>query len=131
MRSAEEFVAVRAFIAAGAKNCAIARHTGVPRSTVRDWRRRPQVGSRHVSESPCGTADDFYDIPAAAYCDVLGLYLGDGYVSRSGRVWRRVYQFRHWRVSAHRLQRGTVDGCPLHGVGARMLFARALIAGSR
>jgi len=78
-----------------------------------------QVGSRHVSESPCGLADDFYDIPAAAYCHVLGLYLGDG------------YQFRHSRVSAHRLQRGTVDGCPLHGVGARMLFARALIAGPR
>jgi hypothetical protein len=30
---------------------------------------------------------------------------------------RSVYQFRHSRMSIHRLQRGTVEGCPLHGVG--------------
>ncbi|SRX94313.1 hypothetical protein MSP7336_02566 [Mycobacterium shimoidei] len=37
MRSAEEFEAVRALIATGMNDCAIARETGIPRPTVRDW----------------------------------------------------------------------------------------------
>ncbi|HYB38399.1 MAG TPA: helix-turn-helix domain-containing protein [Mycobacterium sp.] len=46
MRSAEEFSAVQRLIAAGMNDCAIAQQTGVPRTTVCDWRRRPQVRSR-------------------------------------------------------------------------------------
>jgi hypothetical protein len=30
---------------------------------------------------------NFAEIPSAAYCYVLGLYLGDGYISRNRRVW--------------------------------------------
>jgi len=41
MRSAEEFEAGQRLIAAGINDCEIARQLGIPRTTVRDWRRRP------------------------------------------------------------------------------------------
>jgi hypothetical protein len=85
MRSAEQFDAAKRLFAAGDNDCAIARQIGVPRTTVRDWRRRPAVRSRDVG-APCGVAHDFSQLPAPAYCYVLGLYLGDGCVSRSNRV---------------------------------------------
>jgi hypothetical protein len=86
--SAEQFDAAKRLTAAGVNDCAIARQIGVPRTTVRDWRRRPQVRPRLVSESPCGVIHDFSGLPAAAYCYVLGLYLGDGCISRARRVWK-------------------------------------------
>jgi hypothetical protein len=77
MRSAEEFDAAKQLIAAGLNDCAIARQIGVPRTTVRDWRRRPPILSRNLG-APCGIAHDFAQLPAAAYSYVLGMYLGDG-----------------------------------------------------
>jgi hypothetical protein len=88
MRSAEQFNAAKRLIAAGVNDCAIARQLGVPRTTVRDWRRRPQIQPRPVSTSACGVVHDFSVLPAAAYCYVLGMYLGDGSISRNRRVWR-------------------------------------------
>ena len=89
MRSAEEFDEVRRLIAAGTNDCAIARQTGVPRPTVRDWRRRPPGHLRRSSaSSPCGVPHDFAALPVAAYSYLLGLYLGDGCISKSHRVWR-------------------------------------------
>jgi hypothetical protein len=85
--SAEQFQAGRRLIAAGVNDCAIARQIGVPRTTVRDWRRRPAVRSRDLG-APCGVAHDFLQLPAEAYCYVLGLYLGDGSISRNRQVWR-------------------------------------------
>lgn len=74
--------------AAGVSDCAIARQTGIPRCTVRDWRRRPQIRARPVDTSVCGTTHSFAAFPAAAYSYLLGLYLGDGCVSKAQRVWR-------------------------------------------
>ena len=37
---------------------------------------------------PCGVLHDLSALPAAQYAYLLGLYLGDGYLSRNGRVWR-------------------------------------------
>jgi hypothetical protein len=87
MRSAEQFDAAKRLIAAGVNDCAIARQIGVPRTTVRDWRRRPAIRSRDLG-APCSIAHDFSQLPAEAYCYVLGLYLGDGYISRHPRSWR-------------------------------------------
>jgi hypothetical protein len=88
MRSAEDFETVRQLIAAGINDCAISRRTGIPRPTVRDWRRRPKASRRLVAGgSPCGALHDFSAIPAAPYCYLLGMYLGDGYISRNRRVW--------------------------------------------
>jgi hypothetical protein len=67
----------------GSSDATIARRTGVPRSTVRDWRRA------HLADEPevalcarCGdAAHDFDTLDHAAYAYLLGLYLGDGHVS--------------------------------------------------
>jgi hypothetical protein len=87
MRSAEEFEAVQRLISAGMNDCAIARQTGIPRCTVRDWRCKPQVRSRDLSAAGCN-GHDFSGLPAPAYSYLLGMYLGDGCVSRCRRVWR-------------------------------------------
>ena len=87
MRSAEEFDAVRRLIAAGENDCAIARHTGIPRRTVRDWRFRPQILPRQSSTSR-HCVHDFANLAPNDYSYLLGLYLGDGCISRYGRVWR-------------------------------------------
>ncbi len=88
MRPAEEFHAARRLIEAGENDCAIARTLGIPRATIRDWRTRPQLMQKPVRGAPCGVVHDFSMLPAAAYCYVLGLYLGDGCISRCRRVWR-------------------------------------------
>lgn len=41
-----------------------------------------------VASSACGIDHDFSALPAAPYCYLLGLYLGDGCISRDRRVWR-------------------------------------------
>jgi hypothetical protein len=89
MRSADEFNEVRQLIAIGMNDCAIARQTGIPRPTVRDWRCRPQVLTRMAAgTTSCGVDHDFAALPAAPYSYLLGLYLGDGCISRIRRVWR-------------------------------------------
>ena len=88
MRSAEQFEAARRLIAAGVNDCVIARQLGVPRPTVRDWRSRPQARLRLARGSSCGVVHDFCALPAAPYCYLLGLYLGDGCISRHPRPWR-------------------------------------------
>jgi hypothetical protein len=47
MRSAEQFHAAKRLTPAGMNDCAIAREIGVPRTTVRDWRRRRAIRSRN------------------------------------------------------------------------------------
>ena len=79
---------MRLLITAGMNDCAIARQTGIPRNTVWEWRRRPRFRPRPTSPSACGVIHDFPAIPAAPYRYVLGLYFGDGCISRMGRVWR-------------------------------------------
>ena len=68
----------------GRSSSAIAREIGVPRTTVRDWRagRLPAAINEWDDGEPW-TADDF---PRAAYSYLLGLYLGDGCVSRQART---------------------------------------------
>lgn len=79
---------MRLLITAGMNDCAIARQTGIPRNTVWEWRRRPRFRPRPTSSSACGVIHDFPAIAAGPYCYVLGLYFGDGCISRMGRVWR-------------------------------------------
>lgn len=88
MRSAEQFEAAKRLIAAGVNDCAIARQLGIPRPTVRDWRCRPQRRPRLDAGTPCGVAHYFGALLTAPYSYLLGLYLGDGCISRDRRVWR-------------------------------------------
>ncbi len=89
MRPREEFEAVQRLIALGLNDCAIARQTGIPRRTVLDWRHlRSSIRTRGTNASICRIEHSFAALPAAAYCYLLGLYLGDGCISRNRRVWR-------------------------------------------
>ena len=89
MRSKEEFDEVRRLIEDGMNDCAIARQTGVPRPTVREWRRQPSGRPRlRKGSSSCGVSHDFGAVPAAAYSYLLGLYLGDGCISKCRDVWK-------------------------------------------
>jgi hypothetical protein len=89
VRSLEDFEIVRGLAASGMNDCAIARETGIPRRTVRDLRCRPSIRVRFsAAASTCGVSHDFLALPPAAYAYLLGIYLGDGCISRGGRVWR-------------------------------------------
>jgi transposase-like protein len=63
---------------------AIARDTGINRSTLREWReRRGAFARRYECPCPnCGTAP----LPPAAYLYLLGQYLGDGCISQTSRT---------------------------------------------
>jgi hypothetical protein len=89
VRSLDESETVKSLAASGMNDCAIARKTGIPRRTVRDLRCRPTIRDRLAAgSSTCGIDHDFPSLPPAAYSYLLGIYLGDGCVSRGGRVWR-------------------------------------------
>ncbi|MGB3322673.1 helix-turn-helix domain-containing protein [Mycolicibacterium fortuitum] len=105
MRSADEHFEVVKLIAAGLNDCEIARRTGIPRKTVWQWRRMPGVRPRSTTDSSgrC-TVHDFATLPAKAYCYVLGMYLGDGCISRGARTW-------HLRITLDTKYPGIIDGC--------------------
>jgi hypothetical protein len=88
VRPTEEFQLVQRLISSGLNDCEVARQSGIPRATVRDWRRREHIRERPTTDSACGILHDFEGFPANDYCYLLGLYLGDGCISRMGRVWR-------------------------------------------
>jgi hypothetical protein len=95
MRPPEEVDRVRELARGGLNHCQIARATGIPRGTVRDWLngrvRHPRVGGC----PRCGHREhDFSELPPAAYAYLLGIYLGDGTISRAHRgVWvLRIFQ---------------------------------------
>jgi LAGLIDADG-like domain len=106
VRSAEEFEAVQRLVAAGMNDCAIARQTGIPRRTVCDWRYSGlNVRARlPAGSAPCRSEHDFVGLLPNAYCYLLGLYLGDGCISRSQRVW-------HLRITLDKKYPETIDRC--------------------
>jgi hypothetical protein len=96
MHALEDVTAVLALREQGLHATEIARRTGVPRGTVRDWLggrlpRRSGVGTGTTSCSACGGAEhDFAALPPS-YVYLLGLYLGDGCISAHRRA---VYKLR-------------------------------------
>jgi hypothetical protein len=85
-------------VATGQNDSEIARETRIPRTTVRDWRtgNRYKVGC--VRCTACGhQPHDFTSLPAPSYAYLLGMYLGDGVLSRAGRTFSlRVAMDRAW-----------------------------------
>ena len=57
----------------------VARHTGIPRSTIRGWVAQGSPVPKQIQPD---------SIPSAPYAYLLGLYLGDGYICRTGRSYR-------------------------------------------
>jgi hypothetical protein len=91
MRSPAEVFRVKLLIDEGLNHCEIARRTGIPRGTVRDW----AVGKTPRFDRPGSTCPacrhDPEDLPQAPYTYLLGLYLGDGSISAHPRG---VYKLR-------------------------------------
>ena len=94
MRSIEEVQEVLALIEKGLNDCEIARETEIPPGTVRDWRRgktprRGPLRARIPVEDSCRRCGhpqhDFAALPRWEYAYLLGLYLGDGTISRARR----------------------------------------------
>jgi hypothetical protein len=79
MRSRQEVDHVLELAREGLGASAIARSTGIPRSTVRDWLAE-RVPRAPRAPQPRPT------VPPAAYSHFLGLYLGDGHLVRLRRT---------------------------------------------
>jgi hypothetical protein len=74
-------------IAAGHNDCEISRRLGIPRTTVRDWRRPGYVRKAGTAICPRCWRPSWRRITCseADYSELLGLYLGDGHIVRTGR----------------------------------------------
>jgi hypothetical protein len=85
MHRAEEVRLVQRLAAEGMNNCAIARRTGIPRTTIRDWRAGKLPTQGTAVEGSCGTCGhpkhDPSRLPSEAYAYLLGIYLGDGCIA--------------------------------------------------
>ena len=80
VRTADE-VATALDLARNGLSCAeIARRTSIPRRTISDW----WTGATPAARKPI----DVESLPKPQYAYVLGLYLGDGCISRTGRTQR-------------------------------------------
>ena len=83
MRSQQEVTDAVTLLRDGLTASDVARRTGIPRSTIRDWRdgRRPR-------RSLCRVEHDLTRLDEAAYAYLLGMYLGDGCIAARPRgVW--------------------------------------------
>ena len=80
----------------------IAHRTGIPRSTVRDW--RDGRAARRLRASAC-LAQHLSSLDRAAYAYLLGLYLGDGCISEHARG---VYRLR---ITLDALYPGIANDC--------------------
>jgi hypothetical protein len=74
-------------VKSGLNDCEIARRLSIPRSTIRDWRRPRYVPRKTLRTClrcwrPTRREIDFTH---ADYAELLGLYLGDGHIVRTGR----------------------------------------------
>ena len=76
MRPWHEYERVKKLLDAGLSEYAVAAKTGVPRSTVNNWRHRNTVPAL------AGAWQDWRPWDGERYCYLLGAYLGDGHVAR-------------------------------------------------
>jgi hypothetical protein len=92
VRSRAEVAVVLELARAEWNDCEIARETGIPRRTIRDWRsgRIPDFDRVRTRRGPnptsCAVCDgDPLCLPQGAYTYLLGLYLGDGCIAAHPR----------------------------------------------
>jgi hypothetical protein len=78
-------------IAAGLNDCGVSRRMGIPRGTIRDWRRPSYVLKREfvLETCPrCWLAAKPMAFTPSDYAELLGLYLGDGSIFKQRRTYR-------------------------------------------
>jgi hypothetical protein len=83
VRPRDDYERVRPLFDQGLNDCQVARATGIPRATIREWRHKGPPGN--YGGDGRGVACPFChdgDIESSAYAYLLGLYLGDGYIVR-------------------------------------------------
>jgi Homeodomain-like domain len=89
-RQATEIHAVLSLLATGASDYEIARRTGIPRSTVLNWRHGKIPGNPDSDGGRCarcgGREHPHDELPVAPYAYLLGQYLGDGCLFRVGKA---------------------------------------------
>jgi hypothetical protein len=89
MHSPREIAAALSLVWTGCTDVEASRRTGIPRSTIRDWRHGRLPGLRGWPPSGCPICVPGAQVlPAREYAYVLGMYLGDGCVSRHPRAYR-------------------------------------------
>src|SRR5271169_617022 len=71
----------------------ISMSTGVNRSTLRDWREHPEKALNHATCPRCADSPRLPE-PHSDYAYLLGLYLGDGCISRAGAGDKDVWKLR-------------------------------------
>jgi len=92
-RSLDDVRAVFRLRAEGLTDREVSLRTGVPINTIRTWRNRrvpdyarPSIPAR-TSEDPDLESFDCSAVDTEAYAYLLGMYLGDGCVTRNGSSW--------------------------------------------
>ena len=75
-----------ALVAAGENDCEVARSLAIPRTTVRDWRRRPASATPADLCPRCWRRGSGITFTAEDYAELLGLYLGDGHITALART---------------------------------------------
>jgi len=94
IRSAQDVRAVLQLKADGHPDREVSRATGVPVNTIRLWRHRGLLRNAEralQTGNLCATCGcdphDFEALPRHTYAYLLGVYLGDGCIGRSGTSW--------------------------------------------
>jgi len=106
-------------VADGLNDCEIARRLGLARTTVRDWRRLTPSASPAATCPRCWRpASKRITFSDGDYAELLGLYLGDGHIVRTGRS-DRLRLFLDTKYSGINQEiRGLLARCfPDHGIG--------------
>lgn len=76
-------------IAAGVNDCEISRRMGIPRGTIKDWRRPTYVRQTPIAICPrCWRPARPMSFTPEDYSELLALYLGDGCISDGPRTKR-------------------------------------------
>ena len=72
----------------------ISMSTGINRATLRDWREHPEKRANTHTTCPRCDANPTLPEPQADYAYLLGLYLGDGCISRGGTRDKKIWKLR-------------------------------------
>ena len=114
-----------ALAAEGLNPCQIARATGIPRSTIREWISSGPPGGKYGDTKP---PYDLSAVPREAYAYLFGIYLGDGHISELPRTFRlRVFMDSRYPRIIGEVARAMHTVLPGHRVDVRRVKPHNLV----